>query len=117
MKPLVGCLGCAVLLWATASTARAGDYHLNYSAYPYAYGYHTVVPKSIPYFAQNPPVYYSDVVIPRPYGWSPYPFPPAYTMPQMTPAPKAPTEVAPEPEPARYEARFEQRKLRYTIVR
>jgi hypothetical protein len=27
-----------------------------------------------PYFAVNPPVYYSRVV-PRPYGWSPFPYP------------------------------------------
>ncbi len=37
--------------------------------------------ENLPYFALHPPVYYSHPV-PRPYGFSPYPYPPGTMTPQ-----------------------------------
>lgn len=37
---------------------------------------------ALPYFAQFPPVYYSHPV-PRPYGWSPYAYPPTVLTPHF----------------------------------
>lgn len=45
-------------------------------------------PESAPYFAMHPPVYYSYVV-PRPYGYSPFPYPPGVRTPEIAvPKPK-----------------------------
>jgi hypothetical protein len=50
--------------------------------YPYGAGYYDTYYQAFynrrfidqlpPYFSQFPPVYYSNVIIPRPYGWSPF---------------------------------------------
>jgi hypothetical protein len=39
---------------------------------PYIGGIYSL--NDVPYFAANPPVYYSKIVT-RPYGWSPFPYP------------------------------------------
>lgn len=41
----------------------------------------------IPYYALHPPVYYSHVV-PRPYGYTPFAYPPGTMEPAMAPAPQ-----------------------------
>ena len=63
-------------------TALAGDGCCNYGLQ-----YQVIVPESIPYFAQFPPVYYSQPV-PRPYGWSPYAYPPGVLTPEPAPVPE-----------------------------
>lgn len=56
--------------------------------WPYRSGYYgyyhsgTYAREYIPYFAQHPPVYYSYPVA-RPYGYSPYPYPPGYSTPEL----------------------------------
>ena len=75
-------VGLALALGA-ACPALAGDGGHYYHG-PY---YHAVVPESIPYFAQFPPVYYSHPV-PRPYGWSPYAYPPGVLTPEPEPVPQ-----------------------------
>ena len=79
----------AGLLLGTAGITRAdGDSPFGFHGGLYWYGYHSLrrdyVDQPIPYFAQFPPVYYSHPV-PRPYGWSPYAYPPDV----RTPEPKA----------------------------
>jgi len=115
MKRVV--IGLAALaVCAAAAGAYAQDYGLGYGMYPYPYAYNTVVPDKIPYFAQNPPVYYSDVIIPRPFGWSPFPFPPMYNPQQMAPAPAAPAGAAPAPAIFN-DVRPRQAVLHYSFVR
>jgi hypothetical protein len=46
-----------------------GGYGDGYFNAFYRRGY---IDKQPPYFSQFPPVYYSNVIIPRPYGWSPF---------------------------------------------
>ena len=41
-------------------------------------------PEPQPYFAMNPPVYYSDQIVRRPMGISPFPAPPGVTPVEMT---------------------------------
>ena len=75
-------VGLALALGA-ACPAWAGDGgHYSHGLY-----YHAMVPESIPYFAQFPPVYYSHPV-PRPYGWSPYAYPPGVLTPEPRPVPE-----------------------------
>lgn len=80
MKRTVQMLVFAMAIGASAASAVAGcggwggwGLYSNYSGYTREY---------IPYFAQNPPVYYSYPV-PRPYGWSPYAYPPGTMTPEM----------------------------------
>lgn len=40
-------------------------------------------PETQPYFAMNPPVYYSDQIVPRPMGISPFPVPPGVVPVEM----------------------------------
>ncbi len=62
------------LIVAVCGTAAS-----SYGYWPYGLDgglvYRNYSQESVPYFALNPPVYYSRVV-PRPYGWSPFPLPP-----------------------------------------
>lgn len=51
-------------------------------------GYNLYASDTVPYFALHPPVYYSRPVA-RPYGYSPFPYPPYV----MTPDPKMRTPV------------------------
>jgi hypothetical protein len=59
--------------------------------------------ENVPYFAHNPPVYYSYPV-PRPYGYSPFPYPPWILTPEVLPPqpviirnPYVPQEGSPTP--------------------
>ncbi len=86
MSRPVECLTFLVVAAASlslSSTALAGSY--GYCAHYSLYGR-----EYIPYFSQHPPVYYSYPV-PRPYGWSPYAYPPGV----MTPPAKMPQAVQP----------------------
>lgn len=74
----------ALTVSASAGTALAG---CGWGSY---YGYSSYSREYIPYFAQNPPVYYSYPV-PRPYGWSPYAYPPGTMTPELQ------FETAPKP--------------------
>jgi hypothetical protein len=52
----------------------------------------------VPYFAMFPPVYYS-LPVPRPYGWSPFAYPPGVMTPAVEP-PKPQTIINPHvPQP------------------
>ncbi|MDZ4782269.1 MAG: hypothetical protein SGJ19_18645 [Planctomycetia bacterium] len=67
---------------AVAQGCGWGGYYGGYSLYSR---------ESIPYYAQNPPVYYSYPV-PRTYGWSPYAYPPGTMTPELDlPVAPAPT--------------------------
>ena len=46
----------------------------------------------VPYFAMHPPVYYSYPV-PRPYGFSPYAYPPGVMTPEILGEPTGPKEI------------------------
>jgi hypothetical protein len=46
----------------------------------------------VPYFAMHPPVYYSYPV-PRPYGFSPYAYPPGVMTPEILSEPTGPKEI------------------------
>ncbi|HEX4150150.1 MAG TPA: hypothetical protein VHY20_14220 [Pirellulales bacterium] len=50
----------------------------------YGAGYGLFVYERIPQYSLFPPVYYKHPV-PRPYGWSPYAYPPGAPTPQVTP--------------------------------
>lgn len=50
--------------------------------YPF-YGYNLGQQQYIPYFALHPPVYYSQPVA-RPYGYSPFAYPPGTMTPELT---------------------------------
>jgi hypothetical protein len=81
-------LVCAVLLCGSlcASTADAqflsgGGYGLGF----FNYGNTGVYMERIPYYALYPPVYYSYIV-PRPYGYSPFAYPPGTMTPDIKPS-------------------------------
>jgi hypothetical protein len=80
-------IGCGVLLAASLQASEAsaqfgpGGYGLgffNYGSRPYANVYR------VPYFAMYPPVYYSYPVA-RPYGYSPFAYPPGTMTPAAAP--------------------------------
>lgn len=72
------CAAIAAFL-CSAPTAQAGGYP------GYGWGTYSVyVQDQIPYFSQHPPVYYSRPVA-RPYGYSPYPYPPSVMTPEPPP--------------------------------
>ena len=61
----------------------------NCGFFPYAFNdfynpYSFNRPEPQPYFAMNPPVYYSDQIVRRPMGISPFPAPPGVTPVEMT---------------------------------
>ncbi|MCH7726457.1 MAG: hypothetical protein IH991_08275 [Planctomycetes bacterium] len=84
---------------ASASSARAdGPFRAYGGCYPWGfYGGNFANPnrRVIPYFAQHPPVYYSDIV-PRPFGYSPYALPPGIAPVEVVKeAPKAQEVINP----------------------
>jgi len=96
-------------VWASVSFLYAADD----KTAPYSVGcYGTVFPgvnsvtwERVPYYALYPPVYYSYPV-PRPYGYSPFAYPPG----TMTPEP-------PEPKPLVIENRFVPKKAVQSVKR
>ncbi len=107
---LVGLLA-AILFLGTVSPAPAADYGGYYrwfSPYPADLTdlYNVGRIPTPPYFALNPPVYYS-LPVPRTYGYSPYAYPPYVRTPEIAPpGPKViqnryvprPGQPAPTPE-------------------
>lgn len=70
---------CFALLPNSAQAQGVGGYG-NAWLYP-GYWYNVYGMESIPYFSLHPPVYYSRPV-PRPYGWSPFAYPPGTFTPE-----------------------------------
>lgn len=70
-----------------AAGAMAALFSIHSTAVAQVFGYPlyagTWVNERIPYFAQHPPVYYKRPVS-RPYGYSPYAYPPGYITPERT---------------------------------
>ncbi len=81
---LKACLFLAVVAATSlaSSSAKAQFFGGCGSGYGWGYGipYNVYGQDSIPYFALYPPVYYSHPV-PRPYGFSPFAYPPGVTTP------------------------------------
>lgn len=82
----------------------------------YGYGFprlgHT--PYQVPYFAMHPPVYYSYPV-PRPYGYSPFAYPPGTMTPEVVPSTPVIIQnkfVPPKPAPAKAPKQVAQAPLR-----
>ncbi|WP_442481348.1 hypothetical protein [Aeoliella sp. SH292] len=97
--PLAALAAALVLGFGTARTSQA------YDGYGYGYGlgyglgvgglYNGLSSYSdyrVPYFAAHPPVYYSHPVA-RPYGFSPFAYPPHILTPEVTCAPSAPVMI------------------------
>jgi len=80
-------LACALV--ASSATANASD---GYYGSRFGSRYSIYSTESIPYFAEFPPVYYSQPV-PRSYGFSPY----AYPAGVLTPEPVAPPKITINP--------------------
>jgi hypothetical protein len=77
------CLTVAVAAAASlAGSSAMAQYFGGYGFGGYGYGipYNVYGQQSIPYFALYPPVYYSHPVA-RPYGFSPFAYPPGITTP------------------------------------
>lgn len=77
MKTLFrGCLFLfAVTLFGVVTEPASAQYpsgHGYYDTYYQAFYNRAYIDQLPPYFSQFPPVYYSNVIIPRPYGWSPF---------------------------------------------
>ena len=77
-------IGCGALLascvWASAAYGQSG-YGLGFFDYGWGYGINYRQP---PYYAMFPPVYYSYPVA-RPYGYSPFAYPPGTVTPEIKP--------------------------------
>lgn len=72
------CLVAGTMAAAAWTCTRADAQYLGYPLYA-----GTWVNERLPYFAQHPPVYYKRPVA-RPYGYSPYAYPPGYVTPERT---------------------------------
>lgn len=94
---------CGALVLGMMAMARAGEQPTlpppcpppaQVAPNPYAFAYYGYAfprtgytPYQVPYFALHPPVYYSYPV-PRPYGYSPFAYPPGVMTPELAaPAP------------------------------
>ncbi len=80
--------------WVHQGQAQPGPYPQAYSGFTWAdgYGWYWLYGRArLPHFALYPPVYYS-VPVPRPYGYSPFAYPPGV----LTPEPQA-RSVQPKP--------------------
>ena len=72
---------CVVLMVAAEATAAGQDSPGCGYGYPYGWASPSIyVSDYIPYYALHPPVYYSYPVA-RPYGYSPFAYPPGVTTP------------------------------------
>jgi hypothetical protein len=75
----------AVALSAASATQAQGQMWGGYNAGFYGgLPYSVYVLDSVPYYALHPPVYYSHIVR-RPYGYSPYAYPPGIMTPERSP--------------------------------
>ena len=115
MKWKLGISMLALVAWALAVPAAHADHggcccSMFGNAFGAPFGGYTS--ERIPYYALHPPVYYSHVV-PRPYGYSPWAYPPGTMEP--TPAPQPQTYInpyVPQDEPA--EKKTEEQTARTT---
>lgn len=97
---LAGCFGASS---AMAQGFGAGGYGLGFYNYG-GYGANGINQGRIPFYALHPPVYYSYPV-PRPYGYSPFAYPPGVMTPEIVPNvgaaefrnPYVPGNVEPKP--------------------
>lgn len=74
-----------VLGAASASRAEAQIYNGYNAGFFGGLPYSVYVLDSVPYYALHPPVYYSSRIVPRPYGYSPYAYPPGIMTPDHPP--------------------------------
>jgi hypothetical protein len=92
-------IGCGVVLaaslWASAAYGQSG-YGLGFFDYGWGYGINYRQP---PYYAMFPPVYYSYPV-PRPYGYSPFAYPPGTVTPDIPPQAAAAEYINPYVSPS-----------------
>jgi hypothetical protein len=77
---VVGCLSGST---ASAQGLGGGGYGLGFYNYG-GYGANGINQQRIPFYALHPPVYYSYPV-PRPYGYSPFAYPPGVMTPEIVP--------------------------------
>ncbi len=84
MRRLVFAIVAASGVAATSEMVKAGDGCCYGGYFGYGIPGSIYVWEQIPYFAMNPPVYYSYPV-PRPYGYSPFAYPPGTMTPEVTP--------------------------------
>ncbi|MBI2825167.1 MAG: hypothetical protein HYX69_10815 [Planctomycetia bacterium] len=88
LRRLACVLGVCVLVVGLGSTANAQwGWGGGGGLYSYGYGmpYSAYVLDAPPYFAMFPPVYYSHIT-PRPYGYSPFAYPPGIMTPERVPS-------------------------------
>jgi len=89
MKTIISLFCCWVLFFVSSEAALGGYYDF---CYPWSYYYQPLAysQEPVPYFALHPPVYYGRIIA-RPYGDSPYPYPPgriSYVASSPAPTPK-----------------------------
>lgn len=96
MKWKLGIFLMTVVAGAMAAPAAQADHGCCCSMFGSMYGapFGSYTSERIPYFAMHPPVYYSHVV-PRPYGYAPWAYPPGTMEPALTPAPQPQTYINP----------------------
>ncbi len=95
---------CGVLLAGSVGASKAEAQFLSGGGYGlgfFNYGDNTGINfERIPYYALYPPVYYSHIV-PRPYGYSPFAYPPGTMTPDVSPNVKPAEYINPYvPKPA-----------------
>lgn len=101
--PVAALAAAIVLGFSSAGTTQAYDGCGVGAGYGYGLGYGLGVgglynglsansDYRVPYFAAHPPVYYSHPVA-RPYGFSPFAYPPHILTPEMSCAPSAPVTI------------------------
>jgi hypothetical protein len=76
-------IGCGVLMLGCCASAAYGQAGFGLGFYNYGSGY-GINYRQPPYYALFPPVYYSYPV-PRPYGYSPFAYPPGTITPDVKP--------------------------------
>ncbi len=87
----------AVLLVSSACASKADAQFISGGGYGlgfFNYGNTGVYMERIPYYALYPPVYYSYPV-PRPYGYSPFAYPPGTPTPELAPREQAAEYINP----------------------
>jgi hypothetical protein len=81
-------VAASAALWFTQNSANA-QYGGWCGLSPWYTGYTS---EYVPYYAMHPPVYYSYPV-PRPYGYSPFAYPPGVLTPEILGEPTGPQEI------------------------
>ena len=77
----------ALAVVAVATILSESSAKAQWGGFPgYGYGYNIYTSERVPFYAISPPVYYKHPV-PRPYGYSPFAYPPGVLTPPATTAP------------------------------